>query len=82
MAETTQQIVTTEWQKVSDGDCTIQSMSKMDLYNVAIGAAVPTDIFLILELDEIATFGYKSPVWIKLNDARDPNLERTIVIVK
>lgn len=66
MADTMQQVVTNEWQKISDSDCTMQSSLIDTSYNVAIGADTPTDNFLTLKMAEPVTFAYKSPVWVRL----------------
>lgn len=82
MAETTQQAITTEWQKVSESDCTIQSVRIDVFYNVSVGATAPTDNYLTLKVAEPVTFAYKSPVWMRLHHSDSPVSSVDIVIIK
>lgn len=80
MAETTQQVITSEWQKISDSDCTMQSSLIDTSYNVSIGADAPTDNFLTLKMAEPVTFAYKSPVWVRLYPRNGVNSVNIVVV--
>lgn len=83
MAISTSQVtITSQWQQVSDGDCTLQSIEASELYNVSIGADQPTDALIILPLKEPTTFAYKSPVWVRLNAKGFVGLQRVLNIIK
>ena len=83
MADTTTQVVTGTWVKVSDSDCTIQSADNTGIrFDVSIGLSTPTDAALRVILDEATTFAYKSPVWVKLNAKGNASNQRTINVVK
>jgi len=68
MVATTKVTVSKSWSKVSDGDCTMQSVNPSNSYHVAVGANAPTtDAYLTLPLFEPTTLAYKTPVWCKLS---------------
>lgn len=79
---TAQQVVTGEWQQIGGGDCTIQSSKTGVLYNISIGAAVPTEVSLVLKLDEPTTFAYKEPVWVRLHAKGNSAMRNTINVIK
>lgn len=82
MADTTKATITGEWQKISSSDCTIQSPSAGTLYDVAVGTGTPTDSFLTLNLNEPATFAYKSDVWVRLHAKGNSSMQKTITVIK
>lgn len=67
MFNTTQVNVTRDWTKVSDGDCTVQSVVSLHHYQVSIGTAAPvTDAAITLKLSAPTSFNYATPVWCRL----------------
>lgn len=82
MAITVQQAVTGSWVKISEGDCTIQSVKAGTLYNISVGTPAPTEAALALKLDEPTTFAYKSPVWARLNAKGNAGMSSTINVIK
>lgn len=82
MADTTGQVVTGEWVKVSDSDCTIQCSKPFVKFDISIGVSAPTDAALTLLLDEPTTFSYKSPVWLRLHAKGNDSYQRLVVIIK
>lgn len=84
MAITTSQLaITSEWQQVSAGDCTMQSKMRGVMYRVAVGAGTPTNnAMLTIDLDEPKTFAYKEPVWVSLLAKGPVGNSATINIIK
>lgn len=82
MADTTGQLVTGEWVKVSESDCTIQCSKPGAKFDVSIGVTAPTEAALILLLDEPTTFSYKSPVWLRLHAKGNASYQRQVAIIK
>lgn len=82
MATTSKQLITSEWQQVSDGDCTIQSELPNTTYEVTVTTEPPTDSFITMQLTEATTFAYKTPVWLRLHEKGAANLERAVNIIK
>lgn len=82
MTITVKQLITSEWQQVSDGDCTIQSEAPNSVYEIAVTAEPPTDAFIFMELSEATTFAYKTPVWLRLRAKGTASLERAVNIIK
>ena len=67
MFNTTQVNVTRNWTKISDGDCTVQSVVSLHHYQVSIGTAAPvTDAAITLKLSAPTSFNYATPVWCRL----------------
>jgi hypothetical protein len=79
MAATTQVTVTKNWQKISDGNCTVQSIVNPYLYQVAIGAASETN-YIQLSLGEPVTFAFDSPVFCRLPQSHNRDSEKLTVI--
>ena len=68
MAETTQVAVTRTWSKIADGDCTVQSVSNSDFYEIAVSEASPTNgASIVLKIIEPTTFAYKTAVWCRIH---------------
>lgn len=82
MVDTVSQSVNTQWQQVSEGDCTIQSDSPGHIYEIAVTTELPSDTFITMSLDEATTFAYKTPVWLRLQAKGAASLERTVNIIK
>lgn len=82
MATTLKQSITSEWQQVSEGDCTIQSETPNSVYEVAVTTEPPTDSFIVMPFDEATTFAYKTPVWLRLQAKGAVSLERAVNIIK
>ncbi len=82
MAETTEVTVTKTWAKLSDGDCTVQSVISSELFDIAISTALPTTNARIqMRLNTPVTFAYKTAVWIRLNQlAQTPATAKVNVI--
>lgn len=78
---TTQMVITSQWQKVSEGDITMQSEKEGTLYDFAIGTGVPT-AGLLINLDEPTTIAYKEPVWLKLRAKGSASHQRLINVIK
>lgn len=70
MASTTRKNITASWQKISDGDCTVQSLVHDTQFYISVGATTPKgEEYIILKLTEATTFAYSSPVWCRVADA-------------
>lgn len=83
MTDTTQKTVTGGWQKISDSDCTLQSVRAGKIYDVGIGTSAPLgDAALTLLLDEPTTFAYKSPVWVRLNSKGNAGMSSALNVIK
>lgn len=82
MADTTGQVVTTEWVQVSESDCTVQCSKPGSKFDISIGVAEPTEASLVLFLDEPTTFSYKSPVWLRLHAKGNVSYQRQVAIIK
>lgn len=82
MVDTVKQLVGSQWQQVSEGDCTIQSESPGPIYEVAITSDLPSDAFITMPFDEATTFAYKTPVWLRLQAKGSASLERTVNMIK
>lgn len=81
MLTTTQKAITSDWQKVSEGNCTMQSDIAGVMYDVSIGATEPTDAAISVKLNEPTTFAYAEPVWVRLRAKGANNYSRTINII-
>lgn len=82
MADTTGQVVTTEWVQVSDNDCTVQCMKPGARFDVSIGVSSPTEASLTLLLNKPTTFSYKSPVWLRLHEKGSASYQRLVSVIK
>ncbi len=83
MADTTQITATGGWQKISDSDCTLQSVRAGTVYDVGIGESEPSgNAALTLPLDEPTTFSYKSPVWVRLHAKGNAGMSSTLNVIK
>ena len=79
---TTQIAVSSDWQQVSDSDCTIQSLKKDIRYDFAVGVSQPDAAFLSDTMDTPTTFAYKEPVWLRLADKGPVGKQEIINIIK
>lgn len=83
MAITTSQMtITSSWQKVSDSDCTIQSLQAGVLYDFVVGTSTPTTAFLYKTMDTPTTLAYKTPVWLRLHSKGSSGNQQIINIIK
>lgn len=81
MLTTTQKSITSDWQKVSDGNCTMQSDVAGIMYDVSIGATEPSDAAISVKLNEPTTFSYAEPVWVRLRAKGNASYSKTINII-
>ncbi len=67
MATTTQLTITKTWQKISDSDCTVQSVYSYEQFKFASGLTAPADgAGLLIQINEPVNFSYKAPIWCRL----------------
>ena len=79
---TTQIAVTDQWQKVSDGDITLQSEVEGVIYDFAAGASAPIIGRLWTKMDTPTTIAYKAPIWLKLRAKGPAGNQRLVNIIK
>ena len=83
MAETIEVTVTKTWVKVSDGDCTLQSVNPSNEYEVSASATTPTVKGLSLKLNEPVNIAYKTAVWCRLKLSSIPSkADAKIIVIK
>ena len=82
MAITAQQVITGNWIKVSDGDCTMQSEASGILFDIAVSPTEPVQGSLFVSLDQPTTFAYKTAVWVRLNAKGGISMQCIINIIK
>lgn len=81
MGTTTQLTITKTWQKISDGDCTVQSVYSAEQFQFANSDTEPTtSASLLIRINEPANFGYQSPIWCKLPSTA--NKDELINVIK
>lgn len=74
MGTTTQLTITKTWQKISDSDCTVQSVYSAEQFQFANNATIPTTTAsLLIRINEPVNLAYKSPIWCKLPDSATKN---------
>lgn len=79
MASTTRKSITGSWLKISDGDCTVQSLVYDTNFHISVGATTPkTNEYITLKLTEATTFAYSSPVWCRVADS---NAAQPIIVI-
>lgn len=79
MAVTTNKSITSSWSKISDGDCTVQSMVHDTYFHISVGSTTPTgNAYITLKLTEATTFAYASPVWCR---TRETGSNQSIVVI-
>lgn len=79
---TTQISVTSQWQKVSEGDITLQSETEGVLYDFAVGVSEPSTARLWTKMDAPTTIAYKEPVWLRLSAKGPVSHQRLINVIK
>lgn len=85
---TTQVMITSEWTKIAEGQCEVQSVNDRDAFNktffdLVVSNTTPsanTDTFLRITLFEHANFHRAAPVWLRLNKVNASKAQPVIVI--
>ncbi len=80
MAATTEKMITKAWQKVSDGDCTLQTVSSNELLQFAASTAAPTTAFYQDSFGEITNVAFGMPVWVRLNQSATRTTEVKMIV--
>ena len=86
---TTQVMITSEWTKIAEGQCEVQSVNDRDAFNktffdLVVSNTAPsadTDTFLRIKLFEHANFHRDAPVWLRLN-AANADKDQPVIVIK
>lgn len=86
---TTQIMITSEWTKIANGQCEVQSVNDRDafdktFFDLVVSNTAPsadTDNFLRITLFEHANFHRDAPVWLRLNKV-NADKNQPVVIIK
>lgn len=87
IVSTTEVMIGTDWVKVAEGVCEIQSINDRDTFNktmfdLVIGDSAPASdsVFMRIKLAEHANFHRASPVWLRLNKVNAGTPQPVVVI--
>lgn len=88
MTDTTTLEVTTDWTKISDGQCVVQSVNDRKsyaklLFDLVVSDTKPasdTGAFMEITLSTPANFHRDAPVWLRLNEANADENQQVVVI--
>lgn len=89
MAVTVRMMVTTQWQRMSNGQCEMQSVNDRDAFNkllfdLVIGDEMPsadTDASARITLATYSNFHRPAPVWLRLN-AANADKDQPVIVIK